>query len=1266
MPIEDFYYGGGQATIDEEDGMLAKLAKSVVLPPLTWLSQTMDKPGRAVRGLLDGSPSELLNLIPLSDTLGITDPEKSVSGRDLLRNKGMIGEEDNWGNFLGGLATEILLDPVNLITLGASSSLTALGRTAKLAGTIEKTWAGRIGATQAGVHAPQAGLLGVRTPWWAEAMGVPAASKQFMTGPASQYMAGQMFKDARSLVDKIPYVGPSVGRAGDKIQAMMQSMFVPGAGITMDPRITNTMANTVEDATAAARAATLDTRMAAFDPRVQASELLTQYGVKGPAAEDTIGRYFNAAIEKTVGLYNPQQVHLYPPGDLEAARYAEHMGTFAQPYGKVGMEDKLQQLAEAMAAPTRQTIDKARDLAIQGGFKVGDNPNPWGLDYNPRQSQESGVTKGAATRSRKIPQSPLWGGTNQFDDLLNTSASAGIANQPIPAGVTPRQWNRRINKMQEPEIQAHLDQAKAFRDAKYGKAPEPSVAEMATESANTSVKAGRVGSNIEEVAAKPSGITLESFINNIDEAGKSVATPQFAKSLRDLAPHLDEVAFGKAVSSLDESLSSLGKKELRAIAKEIGAAGADPTLGVTAKDNIIMKIMEAKNATPTQVAKEVPTSIPAQVKEVAQATEPVKLPYPIELSDANLEKDTRKLFKVIAKASPEVVEAKRGFYRNDVLGATEHYTRNMAEQAGKGQGLLTAIADNVVPFEATKANPNEFISVHELLKKMKLTGQDVSAGGEVGQRLYTQGAKNTLLDKLAEKGKTTLNANGDGISAKLANNELKKHFVSKDLAENLVKEAEGPGFNPWGRVLEKIRDITNATRTWLTQPWVPFHTRNTWEGAIQSKLAGGLDTAVVRDVVDYKAGTLTDPAKIAEMHKYANEVFNTGAAFRHQVTENMGDSVVGKASKVTTPFVEQAGSTTIEKYGGTVSFPNQAATPLETIKGFLEGYKPSVAASRGEKYLTLNPKESVFVQQGLRASEAADDVQRMSMFISLRKQGYAPQAAADAVTAAHLDYSKLTPFEKQLRSLVPFYSFSKGNIARTAAQMGDPGAISSLLRATTEAGNEGFVPSYVSQGTAVPIPGAEDGKQRFISGLSTPFDDELMGSLLSLMSGSPLDASRRAMSTINPLGKLGITAGTGRQLYSGRKLDEFTPNGITSFLPNYPGNVIAEAIGATPLGRLATTANSVVGGRDQNLLLKLITGIRTTDIDPAMATQMAAKDAVSTLLKRTGMVNTSENLYPKQEFRDVENQPEQLQMLLQLLKAVQATGKDMREQRQQP
>jgi hypothetical protein len=43
---------------------------------LQYIGETLDKPGRAVRGLLGGQgPAALANLIPFSDTLGITDPQ---------------------------------------------------------------------------------------------------------------------------------------------------------------------------------------------------------------------------------------------------------------------------------------------------------------------------------------------------------------------------------------------------------------------------------------------------------------------------------------------------------------------------------------------------------------------------------------------------------------------------------------------------------------------------------------------------------------------------------------------------------------------------------------------------------------------------------------------------------------------------------------------------------------------------------------------------------------------------------------------------------------------------------------------------------------------------------------------------------------------------------------------------------------------------------------------------------------------------------------
>ena len=161
MALEDYAYDGVSArdVLDiNNETILTKLAREA-LPPLAWLGETLDKPGRAVRGLLAGQPGELLNLIPFSDTLGITDPANTVTGRDLLRKAGIAGKEDTWGNWLGGLGLEIALDPLNFVTLGTKSSLSALGRDAlKEGGTgLAKTAAERIAAKQSG-------LMGLRTP----------------------------------------------------------------------------------------------------------------------------------------------------------------------------------------------------------------------------------------------------------------------------------------------------------------------------------------------------------------------------------------------------------------------------------------------------------------------------------------------------------------------------------------------------------------------------------------------------------------------------------------------------------------------------------------------------------------------------------------------------------------------------------------------------------------------------------------------------------------------------------------------------------------------------------------------------------------------------------------------------------------------------------------------------------------------------------------------------------------------------------------------
>jgi hypothetical protein len=96
-------------TPEEEAGLLHSAVGG-----LEWLGQTLDKPGAAVRGLLAGQPEQLANLIPFSDTLGITDPKTRVSGRDLLEKAGILGQNTpglDWGD-VGGFAAEVVTDPL--------------------------------------------------------------------------------------------------------------------------------------------------------------------------------------------------------------------------------------------------------------------------------------------------------------------------------------------------------------------------------------------------------------------------------------------------------------------------------------------------------------------------------------------------------------------------------------------------------------------------------------------------------------------------------------------------------------------------------------------------------------------------------------------------------------------------------------------------------------------------------------------------------------------------------------------------------------------------------------------------------------------------------------------------------------------------------------------------------------------------------------------------------------------------------------------------
>lgn len=103
-------------TPQERDSVLAEIG-ALTGGTLSRIGDALAMPGDYWRGLLSGRTGE------------------RVTGRELNRMAGLAGPEDNWGNWLGGVATEIVTDPTAMLS-GPMKALTPAGRAAaKLAGT---------------------------------------------------------------------------------------------------------------------------------------------------------------------------------------------------------------------------------------------------------------------------------------------------------------------------------------------------------------------------------------------------------------------------------------------------------------------------------------------------------------------------------------------------------------------------------------------------------------------------------------------------------------------------------------------------------------------------------------------------------------------------------------------------------------------------------------------------------------------------------------------------------------------------------------------------------------------------------------------------------------------------------------------------------------------------------------------------------------------------------------------------------------------------
>ena len=263
-------------------------------------------------------------------------------------------------------------------------------------------------------------------------------------------------------------------------------------------------------------------------------------------------------------------------------------------------------------------------------------------------------------------------------------------------------------------------------------------------------------------------------------------------------------------------------------------------------------------------------------------------------------------------------------------------------------------------------------------------------------------------------------------------------------------------------------------------------------------------------------------------------------------------------------------------------------------------------------------------QFGARVSSMVEFMNRVPMYEYLKKQGYTATQAAERVKLLQVDYSRFTPFEKDvMKRLVPFYAYTRKTVPAMLSQlMQRPGgALAQTIRASNTGRGQGeFVPPYVGEGMSVAL-----GPDTFLSQLGLPTDQfsDLMATGPTL-AGSVKRTGQKLMSMMNPLVKAPIELGTGINLFAGRPHEQLHAFPTDSVLVN---SIMHE----TPASRYLTTGRQLIDERKPwwNKAVNQLTGARITTVSGGIQKEMdnAVRKIAMEVGKENKNLKVAENLY---------------------------------------
>lgn len=297
-----------------------------------------------------------------------------------------------------------------------------------------------------------------------------------------------------------------------------------------------------------------------------------------------------------------------------------------------------------------------------------------------------------------------------------------------------------------------------------------------------------------------------------------------------------------------------------------------------------------------------------------------------------------------------------------------------------------------------------------------------------------------------------------------------------------------------------------------------------------------------------------------------------------------------------------------------------------------QGWRESLAKNLGIRGVGGVTESTLpLIQAGQTAGTNVENLLRTAMYHAKLRQGFTPELAGEAVRKWHMDYSALTPFQKNVMSRVfPFGTFMQKNLPLQVEKlMTNPGLFQREYGALANLGAGQYKPEYLGE-TAVPVGREHEGKQTFVSRYGMPAEEAF--SPIQFTRGVPNipETAMNYAAQMNPLIRAPLEHILNREFYTGRPLNTTGRSAL--------GTLLSES----PAGRFYTTAQTIgkTNLTPAEKVLALTTGIKVSDVDLARQQAMETRSAAEQQLARMPHITPSTDFFVKPENREQLNPDE--------------------------